>query len=403
MTNRARLWLLLFALLGLGASATSTVVHHRLLQDPRYLSFCDINGTFSCTSAYLSAYGSLAGVPVALLGVIWFAGVLALVLAAGLRASGFSENVAGYLFALATAGLAFTIYLAYGAFFVLKTVCLMCVLTYVAVVGIFVVSGHASSFPMTSLPQRLFRDLRLAARQPLAVAFVLLFVVGAASAIASFPRGSVAASSGGGEGPAPAEVTSDQRTEVERWFDSQPRAIVPVDPAGAAVVIVKFHDFQCPPCRQTYESYKPILARYAAQAPGRVKLITKDFPIDPECNAGTPTGTHLVACEAAVAVRLARQKSEALGDRMEEWLFTNQATLTPMGVKIAAREVAGVTDFDARYAAALDQVKADTALGNLLNVRATPTFFINGVKIDGGLQPQYLDAIIAHELRKAGR
>ena len=403
MTTRARLWLLLFTLLGLGASATSTVVHHRLLQDPRYLSFCDVNETVSCTSAYLSAWGSLAGVPVALLGLIWFAGVLVLVLVGGRRASPFSENVPGYLFALTTVGLAFVIYLAYGAFFVLRTVCLMCVLTYVAVVGIFVISGYSASFPMTSLPQRLVEDLRRAAKRPLALTLILLFVAGAASAIAFFPRESVAAAAGSnGETPLPA-VSPEQQTELERWFDSQPRAIVPVDPAGAAVLIVKFHDFQCPPCKQTYEQYKPILAKYAAQAPGKVRLVSKDFPIDPECNASTPTGTHLAACEAAVAVRLAAQKGQEQGERMEAWLFANQATLTPMAIKAAARDLAGVTDFDARYAGALQQVKTDTALGSLLNVRATPTFFINGVKVDGGLAPQYLDAIIAHELKKAGR
>jgi protein-disulfide isomerase len=295
------------------------------------------------------------------------------------------------------------IYLAYGAFFVLRTVCLMCVLTYIAVVGIFVITGRAASFPMTSLPQRLLRDLRHAATRPLALTLIALFVASAATAIAAFPREFAADGAGSDGAAAPALISTEQQTEVERWFDSQPRAIVPVDPGGAAVTIVKFHDFQCPPCKQSYEQYKPILAKYAALAPGKVKLVTRDFPLDPECNRSTPTGTHLAACEAAVAVRLARQKSEAQADRMEEWLFANQATLTPMGIKAAARDIGGVADFDARYPGALEQVKADTALGSLLNVRATPTFFINGVKIDGGLQPQFLDAIIAHELKKSGR
>ena len=40
-------------------------VHHRLLTDPSYASFCDVNQTLSCTNAYASPYGSLAGVPVA--------------------------------------------------------------------------------------------------------------------------------------------------------------------------------------------------------------------------------------------------------------------------------------------------------------------------------------------------
>jgi protein-disulfide isomerase len=62
-----------------------------------------------------------------------------------------------------------------------------------------------------------------------------------------------------------------------------------------------------------------------------------------------------------------------------------------------------VQDFDARYAAAVQQVKTDTALGGLLGVRSTPTFFINGVRIDGGLAGPVFDVIVAHELKKAGK
>jgi protein-disulfide isomerase len=34
-------------------------------------------------------------------------------------------------------------------------------------------------------------------------------------------------------------------------------------------------------------------------------------------------------------------------------------------------------------------------------VKSTPTFFINGVKIEGGLPPQYFDQAIAYELQHA--
>jgi protein-disulfide isomerase len=197
-------------------------------------------------------------------------------------------------------------------------------------------------------------------------------------------------------------VPQDQRTEVERWFDAQPRTIVPVgDTGGAAVVVVKFNDFQCPPCRQTYVGYKPILAKYEAQAPGKVLFITKDFPIDPECNANTPGGGHVLACEAAVAVRLARANHRE--EKLEDWIFANQQTLTADALKQAARDLGGVTDFEAKYSQALEQVKTDIALGKLLGVSATPTFFINGVKVSGGLQPQYFDTILAYEISKAAK
>ena len=105
------------------------------------------------------------------------------------------------------------------------------------------------------------------------------------------------------------------------------------------------------------------------------------------------------ACDAAVAVRLARQHNRA--DALEEWLYTNQQNMTPETVRKAAREVGQVTDFEAKYAATLESVKNDIAYGKQLAVRSTPTFFINGVKVEGAWAPQFFDQAIAYELQHA--
>jgi protein-disulfide isomerase len=109
----------------------------------------------------------------------------------------------------------------------------------------------------------------------------------------------------------------------------------------------------------------------------------------------------MAACEAAVAARLARLTGR--GEAMEDWLYTNHQTLTPASVRQAAADVGGVTDFDAQYATVLNQVKGDSALGTILAVKFTPTFFINGVKLEGGLPPQYLELALQQELKKAGK
>ena len=70
-------------------------------------------------------------------------------------------------------------------------------------------------------------------------------------------------------------------------------------------------------------------------------------------------------------------------------------------VKQAARDVAGVQDFDAQYARALEEVKTDAGLGKLLDVHSTPTFFIAGRRLPQAVQPQYLDVIIDLELKRA--
>ena len=86
---------------------------------------------------------------------------------------------------------------------------------------------------------------------------------------------------------------------------------------------------------------------------------------------------------------------------MEEWLFSNQQSLSPARVRAAARDVGGVEDFEAQYERTLEQVKADIALGRMLDVTGTPTFFVNGVVIGGGLAAAYFDAAIAYELERA--
>jgi len=104
---KSRTPLILFALLGLGASLTSTYVHYNLLVDRSFSSFCDVNATVSCTQAYLSPYGTFMGVPVALAGVFFFAVVLALAALSGRKTPQAGESAPAYIFALSTIGLAF--------------------------------------------------------------------------------------------------------------------------------------------------------------------------------------------------------------------------------------------------------------------------------------------------------
>ena len=45
--------------------------------------------------------------------------------------------------------------------------------------------------------------------------------------------------------------------------------MIPVDAPGAAVVVVKFNDYQCPPCGNTYQAYKPLKAKWDKRRPAR--------------------------------------------------------------------------------------------------------------------------------------
>ena len=130
-----------------------------------------------------------------------------------------------------------------------------------------------------------------------------------------------------------------------------------------------------------------------------MKFITKDYPLQPECNPNIPRPIHSASCDAAVAVRLAEQHGK--GEALADYFYGHQATMSPVTVREAARTIGDVQDFDLQYGRALQGIKADVGLARLLGVRATPTFFINGVKLEGPT-PQTFDMAIAYELKKAG-
>ena len=400
MAGKSTPWLTGFAALGLAAATWSTWVHYQILNSPTYESFCDVNSTLNCTAAYTSRFGAIAGVPVALFGLLFFAGLLVLIALCS-QSKAAAANLPGYVFATSTIGLAVVLYLAYASYFVLHVVCLLCGGTYLAVIGLFLISGAATNVPLTSLPMRIIDDLKLLVRTPRALTATVVFIAAAAAAIVVFPEQRVTAAANTSEqtpaaAPAPT-ASAGQIQQLETWLAQQPRVPVMAPSDGAAVVILKFNDYQCPGCGQTYRDYKPVLAKWAKQAPGKVKFITKDYPLERQCNQFVGQDLHLGACEAAVAVRLAREKGKA--EAMEEWLYSNQPAMNPDTVKKAAATVGGVTDFDARFAGTLELVKADIAQGAQLKIGGTPSFFMNGMQLPG-LRGEFFDAAIAWELRR---
>jgi uncharacterized membrane protein len=393
MSSLARKMLVVFALLGLAASSTATYVHYNLIENPNYSSFCDVNATVSCRAAYLSRYGSVGGVPVAVGGVLFFTWVL-LMLWGGRGKSAIKDSAPAYIFAGSTLALAVVLYLAYASFFVLHEVCPLCVATYIAVIGTFVLSGGASSVPMSSLPSRLLRDMRVLVATPLALVVSLLFIAGASWGMTVFPRET--------ERPTPQPVqplNAQQNSELARWWELQPRSPnFPYENNGAKVLIVEFADFQCPHCRDAYFGLKPVIDKYTGD-PKNVTFIFKTWPLNSHCNASVPSASFVASCDASALYIMAKRKGT--GDALKDWFFLHQNELSPDTVRKAAPNVANVPDFQAGYDKAIQEVKTDAAVGTSLGVHSTPTFFINGRALPvGAVNPQYFDALIQLELSK---
>ena len=132
MLRRYRYALIGLSVLGLGVAIAALYVHYRLMTDPGYTSFCDVSKAVSCQQVLESSYATIKGIPIASGGAIWSAAVLLLAFW-GMRqtSSELAGRVAGYIFVLATAGLAVVFYYGYASFFKLGAACPLCITMYV--------------------------------------------------------------------------------------------------------------------------------------------------------------------------------------------------------------------------------------------------------------------------------
>jgi protein-disulfide isomerase len=161
---------------------------------------------------------------------------------------------------------------------------------------------------------------------------------------------------------------------------------------NAAVTIVEYSDFQCPFCSQAYSTIEQqLMPEYG----NKVRLVYKHFPLD----------VHPWAESGALAAACARQQSPEAFWSMYNFLFQNQQAITPENLKEKAQAVAEIDAgafaacFDSK--AALPAVKADEAEAAMLGVNSTPTFFINGRKLEGAQPYDRFKAVIDERLATA--
>jgi len=99
-------------------------------------TYCDFSQQFNCDIVNRSEYSTLAGIPVAAIGVIGYAALF--VLATFWKSRPETPN---RLLGAATAGLAFALYLTYVEAYVLTTWCILCLISLALILLITVMSA----------------------------------------------------------------------------------------------------------------------------------------------------------------------------------------------------------------------------------------------------------------------
>lgn len=185
--------------------------------------------------------------------------------------------------------------------------------------------------------------------------------------------------------PQAAPVTN---TEALRRSDSHVEG-----PAKSKVTIVEFGDFQCPACGAAH----PVVAQILREYEGKVTFVFRNFPLTMHKNANT--AAH--AAEAAGAQGKFFEMHDRLFSNQKDW----EESENPMEQFTAYAKELKLDEEKFKSDVATKKyekkIQKDTDDGYAVGVDATPTFFINGVKQEGGLKlddfKEKIDAALAKE------
>ncbi|MEM7152739.1 MAG: thioredoxin domain-containing protein [Myxococcota bacterium] len=195
------------------------------------------------------------------------------------------------------------------------------------------------------------------------------------------------------------------RGELEKDLDKRVEALLaaetPVEvsveglptkgPADAPLTVIEIADFQCPHCRRLWDS----VSAYGKNAELPVQVAFVHYPLDESCNPGMQ-GVHPLACGAAEAAECARMQGKFF--EYGDLLFANQ----PAFEKDDLLGYAKTLELDeATFASCLGsdeaklEVRRSIARAILMDVDATPTFFVNGYKFRGARGADWIEIVFS--------
>jgi protein-disulfide isomerase len=182
---------------------------------------------------------------------------------------------------------------------------------------------------------------------------------------------------------------------------SEDDAMVPISPRNptwgsrtARVTIVEFSDFQCPYCARVQT---PLAALREMYGPDELRIVWKNNPLAFHQNA------RPAAIAAAGVFELAGVDAFW---KFHDKLFANQKSLLAENFETWAAE-AGVTDMAAFRAGIASGRWADPVDADLRDAKSagangsTPTFYINGMRVNGAQPFEKFQTVIDDESKKA--
>jgi hypothetical protein len=174
-------------------------------------------------------------------------------------------------------------------------------------------------------------------------------------------------------------IVSDYRTARLKAFEHFLSLSPSTGAATPQVTVIEFSDFECPSCQHAAGYLKPILEAHG----DKVRYIRYDTPL---------VTIHPWALAAAIAGRAVWHQKPDLFWKYKEQIYENQDKLSAFTIDEFARGFASEHELDMKkYDAEVQSPELRTELvngaGNAFtnDVRATPTYIVNGTFVDAGV------------------
>ncbi len=329
------------------------------------MSVCNFSQFFNCDKTAYSPMSNIAGVPISIFGII--IGALTMI--------GFifkSENYEKTIYFTLAINFVGCVFLFLYSLFILKGLCPFCTFYYI-------VSGLA-----------LYLFFKKSGDIKPSIKYLSIFVVITASICGVV------------------KINVDSKINAQRdvaasllkqYFSlpvlgspsvSSPFKLATVENAPIKVVI--FSDFECPACKALAQVLHPTIAKFE----GKIDIQYFFYPLDNSCNPSMERPLHHYACKAAYAASCMPEKDFA---KIHNDLFFNQDKFEDgfldYFIKTNGIEKC-VSDPKTK-----EKVVALIKAADPFNIRSTPTFLINGVKIEGVLPSDQMSSIFEEIIRRS--
>ncbi|MBI5913558.1 DsbA family protein [Candidatus Azambacteria bacterium] len=161
----------------------------------------------------------------------------------------------------------------------------------------------------------------------------------------------------------------------------------------AKTVLIEYSDFQCPACA----AYQPLVKQLAQDFEGKIAVVYRHFPLPQHKHAKLAA----YASEAAGKQGKFWEMHDMIFETQKEWSSKNDARDTFIGYaeKIGLDRAQFIADIDSQEIS--EKVDAQYKSGTRAKVNGTPTFYVNGEKLDTPRTYDDLKTVIEEAIAKA--